>query len=132
MKLKVRGDGFASVAETFAEGVQGSPHFREMLFRMPDRGQCPRFGLETNTEFQHREDIAESRYRSCPDSKILSSYAVQNKRSDSMSRSHQSGGLQLRDRLPHNCSAHTLLAYDFGFGGKLLAGRQRTRSDQIR
>src|SRR5260370_20597277 len=88
MKLKVRGYGFFSVPQTFAEGVQGSSHFREMLIRMPDRGQCPRFGLETDTEFQHCQDIAESRYSSCLDAKILSSCAVQNKRSDSMPRSH--------------------------------------------
>ena len=88
MKLKVRSYGFASGAETFAEGVQGSPHFREMLIRMPDRGQCRRFGLKTNTEFQHCQHIAESCYRSCPDAEILLSYAIQNKRSDSMPLSH--------------------------------------------
>jgi hypothetical protein len=88
MKLKVRSYGFASVPQTFAEGVQGSSHFRKMLVRMPDRRQCPGFGLETNTEFQHCQDIAESRNSPCPDAKILSSCAVQNKRSDSMPRSH--------------------------------------------
>jgi len=132
MKLKVGSYGFTSVAETFSEGVQGPSYFREMLIRMPDGRQCCRFGLETDPEFQHCQDIAESRYRSRTDAKILSGYSVQNKRSDSVPRSHQSGGLQLRDCLPHDSSTDTLLTYDFGFGGELLARRKHTRPDQIR
>jgi hypothetical protein len=132
MKLKVRCYGFATVREALAEWVQGLPHFREVLIPMPDRGQCRRFGLETNTEFQHGQDIAESRYRSCPDAKILLSETVQNKRSDSMPLSHKSGGLQLRDCLPHDSSTDTLLTYDFGLGRELLPRRKRTGSDQIR
>jgi hypothetical protein len=76
MKLKVGSYGFASVTETFAEGVQGPSYFREVLIRMADGGQCRCFGLETDPEFQHCQDIAESRYRSRADTKILSGYSA--------------------------------------------------------
>jgi len=88
MKLKIRSYGFAPVVKTFAEGVQRPPHFREMLIVMANRGQCGRFGFETNAEFQHCQDIAESRYSSWSDAKILSSCGIQNKGSDSMPGIH--------------------------------------------
>src|SRR5580704_12677417 len=93
MKIKIRSYGFPSVSEPFTEGVQGSPHFREMLIRTPERGQCCCFSLETNPEFQHCQYIAESCYRSCLEAEILPAKMVQNKRSDAVPRRHQSGGL---------------------------------------
>src|SRR5579863_9997621 len=115
MKLKVGAYGRLSAGQMIAEGIQRSPHLMQMLLLMPDGRQRSSLRFNTDAEFQHCQHIADCSDGPGLDPKVRFVTVVQNERSDSVARSHDPGRLELRDGLPYNGAAHTLLAHNLRF-----------------